>query len=430
MKQPFRQRLERAIKLLTSSDRTESDRAKSNRADALVVSSNPFAVRSRDTHFPYRPNSDLFYLTGATAQEATLVVNPKRKPAALLLVPPTDPVRKVWEGAQPSLKKLAESVGAELIVTKDMVSSIKALLKGTDRVFTQVIPGTPSFAVRQELAARPADRMRTLPSEFADIENFTGQLRLFKDSHEVAAIRNSAELTAAALREVLPYLRPGVTEREVAAFLDYIYSAHSAAPAFGTIVAAGRSAATLHYHDLKRPLRNGELVLIDTGAEIDMYAADITRTFPVGALPTGALRAVHDTVVAAQEAAIKAVKPGVLLSDVNLAAVKELTRGLKELKVISGNLSTLISNRACRPYFPHGIGHSLGIDVHDVGATGAGFCLQEGMVFTIEPGLYFPKAVGKVPACGVRIEDDVLVTKRGCEVLTEMAAPKSLGEME
>jgi Xaa-Pro aminopeptidase len=396
---------------------------------ALVVSSNPLRVRSRDGHFPFRQNSDLFYLTGSYAHDLTLVLIPHAQTPLTLLSPPVDKVKQMWEGAQPDPAPLAAALSAKLVVTHDPLRTLLELLRDTHTLYAQSDPQTPSGQLKATLAGYSSTQLRTAPVALVDAEQLTGPLRLYKDPLEVELIRTAAGLTSAALGAALLHIaRPGTLERQIASGIEYYYRAHGGAPAFGTIVAAGRSAATLHYHDLNRTLRAGELLLVDTGAELNMYAADVTRTVPVDERTEAELLAVYETVLAAQKAALKAVKPGVAIHTVHAAAAAELTRGLRDLKVLRGNLSQLIKKAAYRPWFPHGIGHSLGIDVHDVGPTPRErlTTLEPGMVVTIEPGLYFSRPAGKVPACGVRIEDDILITSKGIENLTEDVFPKEL----
>jgi Xaa-Pro aminopeptidase len=273
--------------------------------------------------------------------------------------------------------------------------------------------------------------MRGLPSVIVEAERLTSRLRCLKDASEIQLIRKSADLTSAALLHAAQFIKPGMKERELAVLIEYLYRLHNAEPAFNTIVATGASAAILHYHQLSRTLRKGELLLIDTGCELDMYACDVSRTIPVSSETSAPLQRVYECVLRAQEAAIRAVRPGVRMTDVHAVAASELTLGLKDLGVLRGNSRELLKKGAYKPYFPHGIGHSLGIDVHDVGPGPSDSLgvLEKGMVVTIEPGLYFSKPVGKIPPCGVRIEDDVLVTARGCEVLTAGVFPKELNEI-
>lgn len=421
MKKLYSSRITKALKLLKASGRRE----------ALIISSNPLAVRSRDTHFPYRQNSDFFYFTGSHAEQITLVLRPYADQQVVLLTLPEDKVKTVWDGPQPSIRPLARLLKAELLVSSDHLKTLLGLVRGADTAYLQSICGTASAALKADISARSTLANRGLPGTLTETERFTARLRAIKDSHEVKLIKESAALTSEALLNLIPLIQSGTSEHEIAAFIDYFYRANGGTPAFGTIVAAGKSAATLHYNGLSRKLRDGEFVLIDTGCELNMYASDITRTIPVGYSLAPQLKDLYDIVLRAQMMAIKQVKAGTLLSDVFLVAAKELTIGLKYLGVLKGPLQQLMKKQAYRPYFPHGIGHSLGIDVHDVapGANDRIEQLEKGMVITIEPGLYFNKPVGPLPACGVRIEDDVLVGSRGAEVLTSGAFPKGLEHM-
>ena len=416
MKQIYPARLKKALSLLKDSKQRE----------VLVLSSNPQVVRSRDTHFPFRQNSDLYYFTGSYATNTTLVLRPESKDPIVLLVYPEDRVKTVWEGARPPIKPLAKLLKAEVITSTDHVKSLLGLLKGADLAYLQSTHGTASAAIKRELSERSSHATRGLPHTLVEAERFTARLRAFKDPSEIALIRNAAELTSGALMNLLPLLRSGVNEHEIGTFIDYFYRINGAEPAFSTIVAAGKSAATLHYHALNRTLKDGELLLIDTGCELDMYASDVTRTIPIGESVAPQLRDLYDIVLRAQQLAIKQIRPGVQISSVFDVAARELTHGLKYLGVLKGPVPQLLKKLAYRPFFPHGIGHSLGIDVHDVapGNNDKLACLEQGMVITIEPGLYFSKPVGPLPACGVRIEDDVLVTEKGSEVLTAGVFPK------
>jgi Xaa-Pro aminopeptidase len=418
MKTPYAARIKKALALL----------ARSNEKEALVISSNPHCTRSRDTHFPYRQNSDLYYFTGSHAEETTLVLNPHAKTPVILVTPPHDPIKKVWDGEQVNLKPLAKQLSAELVVTKDPLKALLTSVRGAEKAYVQSIHGTASAALKTELSQRSTVALRGLPTSLAEVERFTARLRLYKDASEIELIRAASEVTSDALFGVLPFVRNGTSEREIAAFIEGFYRATGSEPAFGTIVGTGKSAATLHYRALKRKLRNGDLLLIDTGAERDMYASDVTRTLPVGDSIDPALRYLYETVLRAQERAIAKIKPGVLVSELHKTAAEELTYGLKELGILKGKLSALVTKGAYRPWFPHGIGHSLGIDVHDVGPANGDRLerLEAGMVMTIEPGLYFSKPIGPLPACGVRIEDDILVTRTGHKVLTESVFPKEL----
>lgn len=421
MKEMYRTRLKNALKLLRENDASQ----------ALVISSNPHAVRSRDTHFPYRQNSDLFYFTGSQHQELSLVIRPHAKEPVILVAPVNDPVKKVWDGEQPSMKALARKLQVPGVESKDPLGTVRALVRGCNTLYLQSVVGGVSGQLRHELASRGTLNPRGLGPTIVDAERLTSVLRCIKDPSEVELICRAADLTSAALLHTAQFMTGGIRERELAALIDYLYRLHGAEPAFNTIVASGKSAATLHYHALSRSLKNGELLLIDTGCELSMYACDVSRTIPIGGTLSPQLEEVYNTVLRAQRKAIAAVRPGVLVSDVHRAAALEIVRGLKELGVLRGNTTDLFKNGSYKPYFPHGIGHMLGIDVHDATpeAGSNGLTLRHGMVITIEPGLYFARPVGKIPSCGVRIEDDVLVTARGHEVLTHNVFPTELDEI-
>ena len=416
----FKQRIKRALAALDSLEGS----------NALIISSNPGAVRSADQEYPYRANSDLYYLTGYRSNDVTLVLRNSASPKIILVTSVEDPVKVLWEGTAPSLKPLTKAIGATVIRSKDQKRTVKDLLKGVNCVFTQGLPGTLSNSIRQDLAKQSGETPKNAPAAFANADTITAELRLIKDRSEIQAIAEAGILTGEVLHSILPLLTPGTTEREIATVIDCYYRMSGGEPSFAPIVAAGKSAATLHYHPDHKKIRSGDLVLIDTGIELDMYASDITRTIPVGEISV-AQRDIYEAVLAAQKAAIKKIKHNVLIRDVYLAAAKEIALGLKEAGILKGSIATLMRKQAFKPYFPHGIGHSLGIDVHDVGGLRGNqeARLKEGMVFTVEPGVYLPKPTKHLPALGIRIEDDVVVTRQGRVVLTEHAFPKELDQV-
>lgn len=418
----FLSRIKRASRLLSQSDS----------AEALLASSAPLQVCSRDSHYPFRQNSDLFYFTGSLHQDLHLVLRPASKDPVVLVAPPHDRVKALWEGESPKPSRLASELRAKLILSKNPLDTVRDLLKGIHTAYLPSNPGSLGVALRQELATRHSISLRGLPFRIIEAEYLTSRLRAFKDSFEVRAIKEAASVTSATLLHVAQFIRSGVREAELAALIDYLYRLHGGSSAFGTIVATGPSASILHYHELKRSLRNGELLLIDTGCQLNMYSSDISRTIPVGGRPSPVITVLYESVLRAQEAAIGCIKPGVMIAKVYTAAAEELTRGLKELGVLKGSVSELVKKGAFKPWFPHGIGHSLGIDVHDVTPDEPKArldILQPGMVITIEPGLYFNKGTGGIPACGVRIEDDVLVTEKGYSILSEGGFPKELDQV-
>lgn len=419
MKHNYRQRIVAAIAQLR----------KFNRASALILSSAPLQLRSHDSNFPHRQDNYFYYLTGSTSQDLVLVIRHDTK-RPLLIAPPPDPVKRVWEGTTPRPQQLAASIGAELRVTREPLKEVRSALRSVEILLHQ-----PSISQGRTLAegVRSASLAgaRDLPVLFGDVRSALSELRLFKSPQEVSEIRQAAAITADALHRTLPLMRPGAGESTVANTLEYFVRLNGAESAFPPIVAAGRSAAVLHYHQHSRKLHKGELLLIDYGAEWNLYSADISRTIPLGAPHTPLLRVLYDGVLDTQRELIRAVRPAVSLQTLQDIAARRLTETLKELGVLKGPLASLVKRKAYRPYFPHSFGHSLGLDTHDVGLhlRNGVPSLAKDMVFTIEPGLYFSKPIAKLPACGVRIEDDVLVTRRGCEVLTHHF-PKQFEELE
>lgn len=403
-----------------------------NLSQCLVLSSNAASLRSHDTEYPYRQNSDFFYFTGTLRKELTLALLPNSENQIVLLAPPEDKIKNLWEGAPPSLRLLQKELNAHVIRTKDPLQATMKLLKGVDVLFVPASGGFLSASLRERLSSLPYHQKGSLPSSIVDAETITTTLRCIKSPAEIKKIKAANALTSSVLYHISQSIQPGVTEYELATLINYLYRLHGAEPAFNTIVAGGSSAATLHYHPANKPLRDGEFVLIDSGCELDMYASDITRMIPVGTIQQQALCEVYEIVLASQNAAIKKIKPGTTIRSVQAAAVKELTYGLKTLGILHGSLDTLIAEKAYQPWFPHSIGHSLGIDVHDPipEENRLDFILEPGMVITVEPGLYFSKRTKNIPSCGIRIEDDVAVTKNGHDILSVDVFPKNLQEIE
>ncbi|RMD85874.1 MAG: aminopeptidase P family protein [Candidatus Dadabacteria bacterium] len=397
---------------------------------ALLLASRQDAPYSRDTFYPYRPDSDIRYLTGFTGRDLTLVVSTK-KPGVLIIVPPRDELKVKWIGKPPNYAKLADTLGCKAVVSDDPTTEIRKALKGIDLLYYSPLPGTPSYAVVKELFDTPFHRRKGMPFMFVQSEFLLKELRLYKSSDEIKAIKKAAAITNESLFDTVPFITDGAWEREIAETINYMIKLRGGGIAFNTIVASGKSAATLHYERLDKRLRTGDMLLIDCGASYDMYCADISRVLPVRGRFSDNQRKVYTAVLSAQKAAIRAVKDGVLLKTVYRAAAKVLANELKNMGILRGSLKSIMDKGSYKEFFPHGIGHSLGIDVHDVGSGHSPdtFRLRKGMVFTIEPGLYFDTKTGSIPPCGVRIEDDVLVTDDGCTVLSK-GFPKEPDEIE
>lgn len=421
MKSPYRARIARLKKKFNDCRDYSS---------ALLLSSNPLMTRSRDDFHEYRANSNFYYLTGDQSQDlALLIAKPLKRP--VLFMRRRTPKELLWDGGLPNMKPLAEELGADLVIADNMRKEILAHLKDCNHLYHDNFPGTLSWSIARELIEIPSHERGNLPLHFSHCDAVLIPARMHKEKYEVDLIRRANEITNEGLLYIAPRLDPGLTEAHAARTIEYVFRMNDAATAFGTIVAGGAEAAVLHHRASDRKLKRGEMVLIDCGAEYKLYCGDITRVVPCGGTFSPEQRDVYEVVLAAQKAALKNVRAGVKIAKAYDAAARVMTEGLIELKVLRGKASELFEKKAFLPYFPHGIGHSLGIDVHDVGNLRGNkeATLEAGMVITVEPGLYFPKKIGKVPACGVRIEDNVLVTAKGCEILSA-GFPKELSEIE
>jgi len=388
----------------------------------MVLRSNPEQTRSADTHFPFRQDSDFHYLTGFDEPDAVLVLTPAHaEHRFVLFVRPRDPEKETWNGRRAGVEGAVARFGADAAFPiGELDARLPGYLEGSDTLY--FTPGIDEdFNRRMEvlLAAVRRGRARSGKGPVARIEH--GQvvhpMRLVKSAAEVTLLRRACDISAHAHNAALAGTRPGLNEREVEATVNYTFRAEGAdAPGYNSIVAGGVNATILHYTENEMPLADGDLLLIDAGAEYEGYTADVTRTFPVGAAFTREQRAVYDIVLAAQLAAIAEVKPGTRFDDVHHAALRVLVAGLVQLGVLEGEVDELIAQKAFQPFYMHRTSHWLGLDVHDVGlyvdAAGKSRPLEPGMVLTVEPGLYFGDTTVEYPAkyrgIGVRIEDDVL----------------------
>lgn len=420
MKSPFRSRISR-IKQTFDDCR--------DYASALLLTSAGSVVRTRDEHHEFRQNSNFYYLTGCDLPDVALLVS-KTHRHPFLFVRKRSAKEVLWDGALPDMKARARELGAELIEAEDLRKEILSRLARSTHLYFDNAPGTLSWSIARDLISLPSHERGLMPLHFSHCDGILEHARLYKDSAEVALIERANAITTEALFYIAPRLEAGLSEAEIARTIEYVFRMNDATRSFGTIVAAGASAAVLHYRSLTRRFRKGDLVLIDCGAEYKIYAGDITRMLPVGGTFSPWQRDLYQTVLESQKAALGKMRAGNKISAVHDAAARVLTHGLIDLKVLRGKFTTLFRDKAYRPYFPHGIGHPLGLDVHDVGSLrGPDARLETGMVITCEPGLYFPRKAGVVPASGVRIEDNVLITKSGCRILSE-GFPKEIPQIE
>jgi Xaa-Pro aminopeptidase len=400
-------------------------------SSSLVLSAPNSVTRTHDLDYPYRPNSDFYYLTGSTQKNVTLVIDGTRNQAFLVGKKPSEH-EKIWDGIGESLKNQAKRINATLIETDNSNKSVLDLTIGAKKIYTSnAYSNTAASYLHKFISEKTAVNRGKFTSCTESTDSILHPMRLIKDKHEVMAISESINITIKAMLESLPTIASNSNENIVARTVEYWFGVLGATPGFGTIAASGKNAAILHYTQCTSKLKNNELLLLDCGAEHQMYCGDITRVFPVNGKFIGPQKDIYQIVLSAQKKAISKVKAGIKIKAVYDAALKVLIDGLKDLKVVSGSVESILKQNKFKKYFPHGIGHSLGIDVHDVGGHRANndAILHEGMVFTVEPGLYFNTPIRNIPAMGIRIEDDVLVTRNGCKVLSDLM-PKEIKDIE
>ena len=398
-------------------------------------------IRNRDAEYPFRPDSDFYYLTGFPEPEAVLVLVPGRKHGeTILFVRVRDPERETWTGRRAGPEGACERYGADdAFPIGDIDDILPGLLENRERVYYTmgVHPDFDTHVIAWVNRIREGSRSgRRTPGEFISLEHLLHDMRLYKSAAEIKAMKHAAKIAAAAHTRAMQLCKPGLWEYQVEAEFSHEFRRHGCHHAYNPIVGGGANGCILHYNENNMPLNDGDLLLIDAGAEYDCYASDITRTFPVNGRFSKPQRALYELVLAAQAAAIAKIKPGNHWNDPHDAAVKVLTAGLVKLGILKGRVSKLVKDAAYKRVYMHRTGHWLGMDVHDVGDYKVGDewrILEPGMVMTVEPGLYIPAGSKGVARkwwnIGIRIEDDVVVTKTGCEVITG-GAPKTVDEIE
>ena len=409
-------------------------------AGVAVIPTAPERIRNRDTHFPYRFDSHFYYLTGFTEPEAVLVIVAGAAPKSVLFCREKNVERETWDGFRYGPEAARERFGMDEAQPIEKLDAALPVLLENQPALLYPVGADPQWdlrATRWLNAVRERSRAGiAAPERLQDVRALIDERRLLKDAHELALMRRSGRIGAAAHRRAMRATRPGRNEHEVEAELLYEFRRAGAQfPAYWPIVAGGANACVLHYVFNNAVLRDGDLLLIDAGCELDGYASDITRTFPVNGRFSGAQREVYDIVLAAQLAAIEKVRPGSGWNDPHDAAVRVLAQGLLDLKLLEGSLDAVLEKEAYKRFYMHRTGHWLGLDVHDAGEykrAGKWRALEAGMVLTVEPGLYI-RAAADVPErlhdIGIRIEDDVAVSANGCEVLTA-EAPKRVEDVE
>ena len=399
-------------------------------------------IRNGDVHYPYRPDSDFYYLTGFAEPEAVAVLIPGRKQGEyILFCREKDADKERWDGAIAGQEGAVEEYETDdSFPITDLNDILPRMLEQCERVYYAMgcdpdLDQNMSSWISQ-IRGKARSGVHT-PQEFIALDHYLHDMRLYKSRSEIAAMRKAAKISAAAHKRLMGECRPGMKEYQLeASFLHECSRRGARQQAYSPIVGGGNNATVLHYVDNSDKLENGDLVLIDAGCELDYYASDITRTFPVNGKFTPPQAQLYQLVLDAQLAAIKQLKPGNAYNAPHKAAVRTLTRGLVKLGLLKGQPAKLVREEKYKKFFMHGTGHWLGMDVHDVGdykIDGHWRQLEPGMVLTIEPGLYIPRGskgvAKKWQGIGIRIEDDILVTRDGCEVLSA-DAPKTITEIE
>ncbi|WP_349616441.1 Xaa-Pro aminopeptidase [Azotobacter salinestris] len=407
-----------------------------------ILPAAPVYIRNRDVEHVYRQDSDFQYLSGFPEPEAVIALIPGREHGEyVLFCRERDPERELWDGLRAGQEGAVRDYGADdAFPIADIDDILPGLIEGRSRVY-YAIGSNESFDHRLmewiKTIRSKARQGAQPPSEFVALDHLLHDMRLYKSAAEVAVMREAAAVSARAHVRAMQACRPGLHEYHLEAELEYEFRKSGARmPAYGSIVAGGRNACILHYRENDRPLRDGDLVLIDAGCELDCYASDITRTFPVNGAFSPEQKAIYELVLAANLEAFRHIAPGRRWNEAHEATVRVITAGLVELGLLAGDVDELIKQEAYKPFYMHRAGHWLGMDVHDVGdykIDGQWRVLEPGMAMTVEPGIYIAADNDKVDrrwrGIGVRIEDDVVVTEAGCESLTD-GVPKGVAEIE
>ena len=398
--------------------------------------------RNSDVNHHFRQNSDFHYLTGFDEADSVFVLVPGREHGeCILFCRERDPEMEQWHGKITGPERAMQLYGIDdAFPMADIDDILPGLIEGKSKLYyamgshrefdTRVIAWTSSISSNQNSGSRP-------PGEFVQIDQYLHDLRLFKSKHEIQVMKRASEITADAHMRLMSFVKPGQYEYQLEAELLHSFASNGARhAAYPSIVGAGNNGCILHYIDNDGLIADGDLVLVDAGWECESYAADVTRTFPANGKFSEPQKALYNIVLAAQDAAIELIKPGNHWDQPHLAAVHVITKGLVELGLLEGEVKDLVDNEAYKKFYMHRTGHWLGLDVHDVGEyrfEDQWRVFEAGMVTTVEPGIYIDEGLSDVPrqyrGIGIRIEDNVLVTTKGNEVITS-TIPRTVQEVE
>ena len=407
-----------------------------------VIAAAPEKVRSKDTLYPYKQSTNFSYLSGFSEPCAVMLLIPNRQQGeCVLFCRDKDPLRETWDGLRLGPVEAKQALALDDAFPIDDIDDIlPGLLEGKSHIYysagkdkafdKQLIQWVDEVTLDKESDSEPC-------CEQVDLDHILAELRLIKSAAEIKLMRKAADISAEAHCRAMRFCQPGQYEYQLQAEIEHQFMTSGATgPAYTSIVGGGKNACILHYIENQSALKSGDLVLIDAGCEYQNYAADITRTFPINGKFSTAQAAIYDIVLAAQTAAINCISPGVTYDQANKATIEVITQGLVELGILKGDVDQLIAEGAYREFYMHSVSHWLGMDVHDVGdykINNQWRVYEAGMLLTIEPGIYIAADNQNVDkkwrGIAVRIEDDILVTKAGREVLTD-GVPKQRDQIE
>ncbi len=411
------------------------------KSSALLIAAHPEQIRNDDVHHSYRQDSNMYYLTGFEEPESFLLLRPGKSPESVMFVREKNLERETWDGFRfGPIGTQKEFLIDEVYPIEEFETKTIELLKGFEDLYYRLFKNQEADQKVESVLTklkRASGRTGYGLVTVKDADTFLGEFRLKKDSDELANQRKASEISAEAHLAAMKFTKPGVNERQVQAVLSYQFHMKGAARVgYPYIIASGANATTLHYNFNDQECKNGDLLLIDAGAEYNYYSGDITRTFPVNGRFSAPQKKVYEGVLKIQKELIQYIKPGIFFKDLHDMGTDRLVDLMLELGLVTGRKEDVIKSNEHKKYYPHGVGHWLGMDVHDSGLyfiNSAPRPIEEGMCFTVEPGLYIPQndlsAPEELRGIGVRIEDNIVVTKNGCDNLTS-GAPKEISEIE
>ncbi len=407
-----------------------------------IVPSACMQVRSNDTEFPFRQESNFYYLTGFNEPDALLLLCKQQKQTkTVLFLRERDPEMEMWVGERLGVGPACERLDVdEAYDIKTLEAELPKLLEGSEHLYLDTFRDNEYIQTIKKVS-EALSHIRTVdisPRNYIHLNTILEKMRLYKDAYEIDQIKKALSITTQAHHAAMAMVKPGMQEYEIQALIEYVFKKNgSEHDAYGTIVAGGNNANTLHYVQNRHPLREGELMLIDAGCEWDYYASDITRTTPVNGKFSKPQQALYEGILDVQETIIRSIKPGVSKQQLQERSELLLAQVMLDLGILNGSLDEVLENKRHKKYYPHGIGHWMGLDVHDTcpykDENGKEVQFEEGIVLTIEPAIYLPKDDIEIPEAfrgiGIRTEDNILVTEKGYENLSSDIA-KSVQEIE